>query len=216
MQSKSSTLDRHSFRLQGYDYAQVGAYFITIVTHQRSCLFGTILDGEFIPNAVGRIVQFTWNALPAHFLGTDLDAFIVMPNHIHGIVHITERRRQSVGAQHAAPLPRTGLSRPYVQPGSLGVMVRSFKAAVTKRWREIQSSSPLRLWQRNYYEHVIRNENSLIRIRDYVATNPARWSIDPENPFAAEQEPKEVWQLEDSKTPVGAQHAVPLPRTGRT
>ena len=178
MQSKSSTLHRHSFRLQGYDYTQVGAYFITIVSHQRSSLFGKILDGELIPNTVGQIVQFTWNALPAHFPGTGLDAFIIMPNHIHGIVHITERRRQSVGAQHAAPL------RPYVQPGSLGVIVRSFKAAVTKRINETRGTPKTPVWQRNYYEHVIRNEESLQRIREYILNNPAQWDLDPENPEA--------------------------------
>ena len=189
MQSKSSTLHRHSFRLQGYDYAQVGAYFITIVSHQRSCLFGTILDGEFIPNTGGRIVQFTWNALPAQFPGTGLDAFIVMPNHIHGIVHITERRRQSVGAQHAAPLLRTGFSRPYVQPGSFGVIVRSFKAAVTKRINEVRGTPKTPVWQRNYYEHVIRNEGSLQRIREYILNNPAQWDLDPENPEAKGDRP---------------------------
>ena len=218
MQSKSSTLHRHSFRLQGYDYAQVGAYFITVVTHQRRCLFGTIRDGEFIQNAVGEIVHFTWNKLPAHFPGIGLDAFVVMPNHIHAVIHITEKRPQSVGAQHAAPLPTTGSPQPHVQRGSLGAIVRSFKSAVTKRHNETHPGLRIALWQRNYYEHVIRNEPTLIRIRDYIATNPARWSIDPENPFATERESKNIWRLDGNTTAVavGAQHAAPLPGMRRT
>jgi putative transposase len=92
--------------LKGYDYAQLGAYFITVVTRQRICPFGSVIDGEIILNEAGQIVQRVWNELPDHFSGTDIDAFAVMPNHIHGIIHISERT-EPVGAQHAAPLPVT-------------------------------------------------------------------------------------------------------------
>ena len=209
VQSKSPKQHRHSLRLEGYDYAQVGAYFITVVTHQRTCLFGRILNGELILNAAGQIV------LPAHFSRIDLDTFVVMPNHIHGIIHITERLDESEEAQHAAPLQRSRSFRRNVQPGSLGAIVRSFKSAVTKRYNEKHSPSGLGLWQRNYYEHVIRDENSLIRIREYIATNPARGSMDPENPFATRQESKDIWRVDDNTTTVGAQHAAPLRSAGK-
>jgi REP-associated tyrosine transposase len=218
VESKSSRRDRHSLRLAAYDYAEIGAYYVTMVTHQRACLFGRILNEEVILNAAGEVAQLTWNELPAHFPGIALDVFIVMPNHIHGIIHITEKRPQSVGAQHAAPLPTAGSPQPHVQCGSLGAIVRSFKSAVTKRYNERHPGLRIALWQRNYYEHVIRNEPSLIRIRDYIATNPARWSIDPENPFATERESKDIWRLDGNSTAVavGAQHAAPLPGISRT
>jgi REP element-mobilizing transposase RayT len=152
-------------------------------------------------------VQRVWNELPDHFSGTDIDAFAVMANHIHGIIHITERT-EPVGEQHAAPLA-TGLSRSYVQPGSLGAIVRSFKSAVTKLYNEKYARSGLGFWQRNYYEHIIRDEKSLLRIREYIVTNPARWSTDPENPFATRPESKDIWRT------VGAQHAAPLPVTAK-
>jgi putative transposase len=91
---------RRTIRLQGYDYSQVGAYFITICTHNRECLFGTITDGEMILNEYGRIVQQCWLEIPDHFPHAELDGFMVMPNHVHGIVVITDR----VGATHASPL----------------------------------------------------------------------------------------------------------------
>ena len=209
--SKFVKQHRHSIRLQGYDYAQVGAYFITIVTRQRACLFGRILNDELILNTAGQVVQSMWNELPAHFSRIDLDTFIVMPNHIHGIIHIRGRRDQTVGARHAAPLHKRN-----VQPGSIGAIVRSFKSAVTKRYNEKHAPSGLGLWQRNYYEHVIRDENSLIRIREYIAANPARWSIDPENPFATLQESKDIWRIDNITTTVGAQHAAPLPVAAKT
>jgi putative transposase len=202
VRSKSLKRHRRSLRLEDYDYAQTGAYFITVVTHQRACLFGRILNGELILNTTGQIAQSIWNELPAHFSKIDLDVFVVMPNHIHGIIHI-------VGAQHAAPLPRTGASSPSVQPGCLGAIVRSFKSAVTKRCNERKAASGRIIWQRNYYEHVIRNEASLHRIQDYIATNPARWSTDPENPLATRPELHDAWRNDRAST-VGAQHAAPL------
>jgi putative transposase len=215
VRSKYLKQHRHSLRLEGYDYAQVGAYFITVVTHRRTCLFGRILNGELMLNTAGQMVQSIWNELPAHFSKMDLDTFVVMPNHIHGIIHITDGLDPSEQAQHAAPLQRSPSFRQNVPPGSLGAIVRSFKSAVTKRYNEKHAPSGLGLWQRNYYEHVIRDENSLIRIRRYIATNPARWSIDPENPFATRQESKDIWRVDDNRTTVGAQHAAPLPAAGK-
>jgi putative transposase len=196
MQTQSTKRRRQSVRLPGYDYAQTGAYFITIVTQNRICLLGNIIDDQLILSDAGHIVQSVWKELPEHFAATATDTFVVMPNHVHGIIHIGNETKP-VGAQHAAPSGGIGLSRSNVRAGSLGAIVRSLKSAVTKRYNEKHAPSGFGLWQRNYYEHVIRDENSLIRIREYIATNPARWSIDPENPFATRQ--------------VRAQHAAPLP-----
>jgi REP element-mobilizing transposase RayT len=188
--------------LRAYDYAQVGAYFITIVTHKRVCLFGEIIDGGMRINRAGSIAQWTWAELPKHFRGIKTDQFVIMPNHIHGIIHITNI---VVGAQHAAP------AKSHVQSASLGAIVRSFKSAVSKRCKEQAVIPGATIWQRNYYDHVIRNENELIRIREYIATNPLRWSLDPENPLQAQAEPKDSSQsfISDCSN-ARAQHAAPL------
>ncbi|HEX7232073.1 MAG TPA: transposase [Candidatus Binatia bacterium] len=132
-----------------------------------------------------------------------MDQFVIMPNHLHGIIHITD----PVGAQHAAP------AKSHVQPGSLGAIVRSFKAAVSKRCKKQDVISAETIWQRNYYDHIIRDEDELTRIREYIASNPLRWSLDPENPFAAQAEPKDSlpWTISGNST-VRAQHAAPLLR----
>ena len=96
MQRKPDKRYRHSLRLKGYDYTQAGAYFVTIVTERRNCLFGRIIDGEMYLNLVGRIVQSVWNQLPKHFSGIDIDVFVIMPNHVHGIIYIADNSRRSV------------------------------------------------------------------------------------------------------------------------
>ena len=194
---------RAPLRLPAYDYAQVGAYFVTIVTHGRISLFGEIIDGDMRINRLGSITQAIWTELPKHFKGISTDQFVIMPNHVHGIIHITD----VVGTQHAAP------AKSHVHPGSLGAIVRSFKAAVSKRCKQQDVVSAATIWQRNYYDHVIRDENELARIREYIATNPLRWSLDPENPFAAQAEPKDSSPWTNSgNSNVRAQHAAPLLR----
>jgi len=215
MQNKPDQRSRHSVRLKGYDYTQVGAYFVTIVTERRNCLFGSIIDGEICLNSVGRIVQSAWNELPKHFSGIDTDMFVVMPNHVHGIICIADNPRVLVGAQHAAPSKHRVPSNPNVQPSSLGAIIRSFKSAVSKLYNEECGRSGLGIWQRNYYEHIIRDERALIRIREYIATNPARWSSDPENPAATHPESRDIWQSDHSRLSgtaqdERAQHAAPL------
>lgn len=166
---------RHSLRLRNYDYSQAGAYFFTICTHERVCLFGEIADSEMRLNALGEAAAECWAAIPEHFPDVELDADCVMPNHIHGIVVIT----QSAGATHASPLPN---DRPAGPPSrSLGAIIGSFKSAATKRIHEIQCASNLAVWQRNYYERVIRNESELNNVRRYIANNPLRWAEDENN-----------------------------------
>ncbi|MDP2954442.1 MAG: transposase [Chloroflexota bacterium] len=189
---------RRSIRLQGYDYSQPGAYFVTIVTRDRECLFGEIVEGAVSLSPYGAIVQECWAELPHHFAHVELDASVAMPNHVHGIIVLMD-----VGAQHAALLRNPGHPAPQFAPpqlrvavGSVGTMVRSFKSVVTKRINEIRGTPGAALWQRNYYEHVVRDEDELDHIRRYILDNPVQWALDRENPEAA--------------SVVGAQHAAPL------
>ena len=151
---------------------------MTICTRNRECLFGALTDDEVGLNDSGRLASVAWEELPSRFPTVSLDSFVVMPNHIHGII--------TVGAQFIAPA-----SAPYNHVGiaregamnrapTLGEIVRTYKAASTRMIR--QTANLEFAWQRNYYEHVVRNEESLNRIRQYIMENPARWAIDRENP----------------------------------
>ena len=185
---------RRSLRLRAYDYAQVGAYFVTVCAYDRRCLFGDIVDGAMRLNDVGWVVETCWEAIPDHFPHAGLDAYIVMPNHIHGIVLITAAAK-TVGAKNLSPLPGASRSQKSPPPSSfqtptrtLGSIVRGFKTGVTKRVRK--NMDVHHVWQRNYYDHVIRNEADLQRIRQYIADNPARWAEDRENPLRVSRERK--------------------------
>ncbi len=196
---------RRSIRLKGYDYTQPGAYFVTICTHNREPLFGRVVDGEMVLNAFGEIVWACWGEIPDHFPHVELDAFVVMPNHVHGIIWIVDHpgathaqnvgatHAQNVGATHALPLqgPRGPVS------GSLGAIVGSFKSAVTRRINELRGTPGARVWQRNYYEHIIRNERALNAIRRYIVENPLRWHLDRYNPDRQGTDPmaREIWDL---------------------
>ncbi|MBI2172040.1 MAG: transposase [Chloroflexi bacterium] len=174
---------RRSIRLPGYDYASPGGYFVTLCTFQRLPLFGDIVNGEMHLNNCGRIAQDCWNAIPGHFPNARLDAFIVMPNHVHGVLWLTP-----VGAQHAAPLrsavPRHTATPNNVLPGSLGAIVRSYKSAVSRNASTIHQTTPRFLWQRNYYERIIRDDAELNAVRQYIIDNPTNWQDDEHNPAA--------------------------------
>jgi REP element-mobilizing transposase RayT len=174
MKYDPNTHHRRSVRLPAYDYTQPGAYFVTVVTHQRQCLFGEIVDGRVMANAYGEAVAQEWLRSTQMRREIQLDAFVVMPNHIHGIVTMGDQ--PIVGAHGRAPLQ---LHRP---PRSLGSFVAGFKSAMTRRVNEVRGTPRLPVWQRNYYEHVIRNEEELDRVRQYIVDNPTRWEQDPENP----------------------------------
>jgi putative transposase len=174
---------RRSIRLKGYDYAQEGAYYVTIVTWRREFLFGEVVKQEMRLSQHGKIVDECWRSIPEHFPHVELGAYVIMPNHVHGIIvinHMDENRiatntSQSVGARHASPLRPRGVS-----PDSLGAIVGSFKSAVTKRiGRELNETG---IWQRNYYEHIIRNDKDLQNKTDYIEANPLLWDQDDENP----------------------------------
>jgi REP element-mobilizing transposase RayT len=168
---------RRSIRLPGYVYAQAGWYFVTICTRERKCLFGDVEGGTMRLNPDGQIVKELWEDLPNHFQYLTLEQFTLMPNHLHGILIIAEHRR---GTACRAPTRSEAFGKPV--PGSLPTIILSFKSAAPKSINHIRSSPSALVWQRNYYEHVIRNEKTLNRIRQYIIDNPAKWGEDPENP----------------------------------
>lgn len=167
---------RQSIRLKGHDYSQPGAYFITIGAHQRQALFGHITDGIMSMNAAGLMVEKCWRAIPDHFPLVQLAEFIVMPNHVHGILVIHEGR----GTACRAPTDRAPTMESFGQPvqGSIPTIIRSFKSASTATINRDANTLGSRLWQRNYYEHIIRNEQSFCRISEYIRTNPQTWQED--------------------------------------
>jgi len=176
--------------LRDYDYSQVGAYFVTICTDRRVILFGDVAERGMAPNDAGRAVEHCWLEIPNHFPNVKLDAFVVMPNHVHGIIFIVD---STVGAKNISPLHHNSLpsQQSAVPRGTIGSIVRGFKIGVTKWFRENIPNAVV--WQRNYYEHVIRSEASLNRIRQYILDNPAQWAFDRENPSATVKEPENVW-----------------------
>ena len=179
---------RRSIRLRGYDYSRPGAYFITICTQNRRCLFGDVVDGRMRLNDAGKMIQTTWNEIPHHYPGINVDAFVVMPNHIHGIIVIVGPR-PCAWPMTARPDPQAqGQSQGIAPAGTLSLpdVVKRFKTLTTKRYIDgvKQYGWPRfdgRLWQRNYYEHIIRNNESLERIRQYILDNPVRWLTDHHN-----------------------------------
>ena len=172
---------RRSIRLPGYDYAQPGAYFITVCVHDRRSLFGEVIDGQMRLNEAGRMVERWWRQLPNKFASAMVDEFVVMPNHIHGIVI-------NVGADpRVRPGPDDAANQDTLMGAPLPGILRWFKTMTTNeyirgvrdgRWTPFSG----RLWQRNYYEHVVRDEKGLNAAREYVRHNPAKWSEDIENP----------------------------------
>jgi REP element-mobilizing transposase RayT len=163
---------RHLTRLKEYDYSQPGGYFITICTKNRSCLFGEINNDRMNLNHYGEIVRLSWLELPKHYHNVDLDVLVIMPNHIHGIIFLKD-----VGAG-LKPAPTGFNGKPYPLPE----IIRGFKTFSSRHINRLRNMSGTSVWQRNYYEHVIRRDESLAKIREYIQTNPLRWVLDRENP----------------------------------
>ncbi len=199
---------RQSVRLPDYDYASAGGYFVTICTHGHVCLFGEIAEEEMHLNACGQIAYDEWRRTPAVRPNVRLDAFVVMPNHIHGVLIIVgdnfadggdnradESRNHDGGDRRGvlqyAPTtvgPTDGQSEPasrFRSPSqTLGAIIRGYKGAVTKRINQLRGTPGEAVWQRGFYDHVIRHEKDLARIRRYVDRNPARWYWDRLHPRA--------------------------------
>lgn len=251
---------RRSIRMKGYDYTRAGAYFVTICTQDRACLFGAVVDGVMQLNEAGRMVKQCWHDIPVYLPNVKLDMFVVMPNHLHGIIIIPRKPPVGAGLVPApktpapnAPAPnvsaptdpnlgentvgtiavgattrvaptdanpantngattRVAPTDPYrattrVAPTdgnrakpAVGDIVGAFKSKTTVAYtRGVKQSGWLpfreRLWQRNYFEHIIRNEDSLNRIRQYILDNPLRWWMDRENSLAHPTELEEPWQV---------------------
>jgi putative transposase len=180
-----STIQKHrrSLRLSGYGYSKFGAYFTTICVKDRKCLLGSILNSQMQLNSYGKIAQYSWNWLSQAYDYVELDECVIMPNHLHGIIIISSNRR---GGSRTAP---TGEYK--VKP--LGRLIGAFKTMSTKQINLISKTSEVPFWQRNFYEHVIRDDHSLNRIRDYIVTNPLRWDLDRENPQARGRDEFDTW-----------------------
>ena len=229
MKYNSNTHHRHSIRLKNYDYSRTGAYFITICTYDKKSLFGKIQNGKIILNKFGKIAHSEWLKSAEIRDEIELDLFVVMPNHIHGIV-IIDRKSKLVGANGCSPLQTAGRSS-QISPGdtpqtstdfssisspndmkqpkiiigangrsplqstdlsppqnihmsskSISSFVSGYKSSVTKQINILQRTPKFPVWQRNYYDHVIRNNDDLSNTRDYIINNPLQWELDRENP----------------------------------
>jgi putative transposase len=156
-------LNHRSIRMPGYDYTSPGVYFITICTHNRACIFGEIRGGEMHLSPIGKMAQQEWLRLPARLHFIALDVFIVMPNHIHGIIIILES-----GPETAALSGREAFGKPVTR--SLATVMRAYKSAVTLR-ANISNT----IWQANYWERIVRGEVEWNTYREYIQTNPTRW-----------------------------------------
>lgn len=203
-----SSHHRRSIRLKGHDYSRAGMYFVTIVTWGRLMLFGKIENGEMKLNWYGEIVQKWWDDIPDHFPNVETGAFVIMPNHVHGIIIITDERRGTVpvpcveGAiqqqggdiiqqgEMTSPLhnenvdgmEQQGGETPPLRKPTLGQIVVYFKYKSTKEINILDGGRVAKLWQRNYYEHIVRNEREMENIWNYIESNPALWETDDENP----------------------------------
>ena len=172
---------RRSIRLKGYDYSQAGCYFITICAQNRKCMFGESIDGQMAVNEFGEIVNDQWLKIPDRFPGIELDVFQIMPDHFHGIINIVGATLAVDPNNAIDPNPRAGASPAPTNDVTVGNIIGAFKSNVSNEILKIFKSRNEhmgKLWQRNYYEHIVRNDNDLNRIRQYIIDNPLKWGND--------------------------------------
>ncbi|MCX5915901.1 MAG: transposase [Deltaproteobacteria bacterium] len=174
VRDKNQILNRHSVRLKEYDYSQAGVYFVTLCAKNRKSIFGDIIDGTMQTNETGLIIAATWQWLSEQYPYVRLDTWVVMPNHFHGIVFLLDDRR---GGSRTAPTKRKPLGR----------LIGAFKTVSTKRINALRGTPGQPVWQRNYYEHVIRNEIDLEETREYIQNNPLKWLEDENHPANMEK-----------------------------
>ncbi len=173
---------RRSLRLREYDYSSPGIYFVTICVEDRGCLLGRVDGLEVVLGPFGEIAAESWEWLGAQYAYLDLDAWVIMPNHLHGVLVIEpEPESRQVpggsGGSRTAPTEPIALRRK-----TLGRLVGAFKTVSSKRINALRGAPGAAFWQRNYYEHIVRNDRDLERVRAYIAENPWRWFEDPEHP----------------------------------
>lgn len=190
--------NRRSIRLKGHDYSGGGAYFVTMVMQGRECLLGAVSNDQVVLNAAGDMVVKWWNKLPEKFPGVVLNAFVAMPNHVHGLIVIATRYSSAAGQTHgsaptdmhlregADPCVRPVAPSDSLQP-SLGQLLQWFKTMTTNEYiRGVKNLGwePFRgkMWQRNYFDRVVRGPAEFDRIKRHILANPLRWNEDHENP----------------------------------
>ncbi|HKN74139.1 MAG TPA: transposase [Candidatus Acidoferrum sp.] len=181
-------LHRRSIRLPGADYREAGGYFITICTAERNEIFGSIKDGEVLLSELGKIVRACLVQIPNHFAHASIEEYVVMPNHVHVIIAL------GVGARYIVPLHEGARSPERFQKpvkGSIPTIVRTFKAAVVRQAGKELGMHVAEIWQRNYFERVLRNGQEYANASRYVAENPMRWEWDAENPRRKDETRKE-------------------------
>jgi len=178
---------RRTIRYSGFNYSLRGAYFVTICTRKREWLFGEVKNGEMVENEVGRIVKNEWDQTPEKRHNVDIDEFQIMPNHMHFIVFINDCYSDALygrGVLQYAPTTKIDGIYPITKLRSpsqtVGAIVRGFKSASTKRINELLDLPGTPVWQRNFYERVIRNESELNAVRKYIVENPLKWESDPD------------------------------------
>lgn len=177
----TSSKERRLNRLKDYDYSQIGYYFVTICTKNKIEHFGKIENGKTILNRYGEITQRYWKGIPNNYKNVRIDEFIIMPNHIHGIIIIKENYDNVVRTEQCSvPTDNTNKMSKRKNYGHLSKIVKSFKDIVTKVIREQFNDFGFQ-WQRSYYDHIIRNETSLAKIREYIVNNPLKWDLDKDN-----------------------------------
>jgi putative transposase len=171
---------RRSIRLPGRDYSWPDTYFVTICTTKRKPILGRFENGAMRENVLGRLVRAHWMAIPREFASVELDAFTVMPNHVHGLIRLHRRvtadEPQYKPAQFAKP-----------HTASISWIVRAFKARVTREARQVLRRSEMTVWQRNYFERVVRSGQEYKEVYRYILENPKNWDQDEENPRAGMQ-----------------------------
>lgn len=167
---------RRSIRLKEYNYSEEGGYYVTICTHNKECMFGKIANGEMRLNDLGKIVREEWLKTATMRQNVKLEEFVVMPNHLHGVIIL---RSDSRGTLQRAPTTER-FGKP--TSNSIPTIVRLFKSATTKRINQLRNTPKMPVWQRNYWEHVIRDGNDLTRVNKYIHNNIVQWQYDEENP----------------------------------
>lgn len=178
---------RRSIRLKAYDYSQAGAYYVTIVVWHRECVFGEVVNREMRLSKFGLVAKQQLEKLPKRFPNVELSAFVGMPNQIHMIIIITDGRgtAEDLKDSDGEPSRRAPTREEFQKPvkGSIPTIVRSYKSAVSYRINLMRRTEGVPVWQRNYYEHVIRNQQDLQNKTDYIEANPMLWDEDNENPL---------------------------------
>jgi REP element-mobilizing transposase RayT len=173
---------RRSIRLRHYDYRQAGAYYVTFCTYNRLSIFGKIVDGKMVLNKIGQIAATEWERSPEIRREIELDAWVIMPNHMHAIVLITESNIENTPPNKSNISPNTAIRGLGSIKRSLSSLVQGFKSSATLKINAHRKTPRLPVWQRNLWEEVIKSEERLNEIRDYIINNPRRWSEDDYNP----------------------------------